>query len=156
MLPHVNTCESLWIAWINKIFFCASEGIDIGICITKRQIRLVPINEITFGEPLQKQTMQLKKYLKWINELHFTGGRMQSVKVALGSREMTVNVATQCAKDRTDWRALVHMKMIVWDAAIIALFLCSFRPASSLCLLNSRKFMGCRYMMLLKMSCKRA
>ena len=36
-------------------------------------------------------------------------GRMDSVKVALGNRGMTVEAARQCAKDRKEWRALVHM-----------------------------------------------
>ena len=36
-------------------------------------------------------------------------GWMDGVKVALGSRGMTVEAARQCAKDRKEWRALVHM-----------------------------------------------
>ena len=36
-------------------------------------------------------------------------GSMDSVKVALGNREMTVEAARQYAKDRKEWRALVHM-----------------------------------------------
>ena len=36
-------------------------------------------------------------------------GWMDGVKVALGNREMTVEAARQCAKDRKAWRALVHM-----------------------------------------------
>ena len=35
-------------------------------------------------------------------------GRMDGVKVALGNRGMTVEAARQCAKDRKEWRALVH------------------------------------------------
>ena len=35
-------------------------------------------------------------------------GWMDGVKVALGSRGMTVEAARQCAKDRKEWRALVH------------------------------------------------
>ena len=34
---------------------------------------------------------------------------MDDVKVALGNRGMTVEAARQCAKDRKEWRALVHM-----------------------------------------------
>ena len=34
---------------------------------------------------------------------------MDGVKVALGNRGMTIEAARQCAKDRKDWRALVHM-----------------------------------------------
>ena len=36
-------------------------------------------------------------------------GWMDFVKVALGNRGMTEEVARQCEKDRKDWRALVHM-----------------------------------------------
>ena len=36
-------------------------------------------------------------------------GWMNGVKVALGNRGMTVEAARQCAKDRKEWRALVHM-----------------------------------------------
>ena len=34
-------------------------------------------------------------------------GWMNGVNVALGSREMTVEAARQCSKDRKEWRALV-------------------------------------------------
>ena len=37
------------------------------------------------------------------------GVRLDGVKVALRSRGMTVEAARQCAKDRKEWRALVHM-----------------------------------------------
>ena len=36
-------------------------------------------------------------------------GWMDGVKVALSNRGMTVEAARQCAKDRKEWRALVHM-----------------------------------------------
>ena len=36
-------------------------------------------------------------------------GWMDGVKVSLGNRGMTVESARQCAKDRKEWRALVHM-----------------------------------------------
>ena len=36
-------------------------------------------------------------------------GWMDGVKVALGIRGMTVEAARQCAKDRKEWTALVHM-----------------------------------------------
>ena len=36
-------------------------------------------------------------------------GRMDGVKLALGNRGMTVEAAGQCAKDRKEWRILVHM-----------------------------------------------
>ena len=36
-------------------------------------------------------------------------GWMEGVKAALGNRRMTVEAERQCAKDRKEWRALVHM-----------------------------------------------
>ena len=36
-------------------------------------------------------------------------GWMDVVKVALGNRGMTVEAARPCAKDRKEWRVLVHM-----------------------------------------------
>ena len=36
-------------------------------------------------------------------------GWMDGVKVAFGNRGMTVEAARQCANDRKEWRALVHM-----------------------------------------------
>ena len=36
-------------------------------------------------------------------------GWMDGVKVALGNREITVEAARHCKKDRKEWRALVHM-----------------------------------------------
>ena len=36
-------------------------------------------------------------------------GWMDDVKVALANKEMTVEAARQCAKDRKEWSALVHL-----------------------------------------------
>ena len=36
-------------------------------------------------------------------------GWIDGVKMALGNRGMTVEAERQCAKDRKEWRALVHM-----------------------------------------------
>ena len=36
-------------------------------------------------------------------------GWCEGIALALGNRVMTVEAARQCAKDRKDWRALVHM-----------------------------------------------
>ena len=36
-------------------------------------------------------------------------GSMDGVKVALGNRGMTAEAARQSAKDRKQWRALLHM-----------------------------------------------
>ena len=38
-----------------------------------------------------------------------SGTRETVVKVALGNRGMTAEAARQCAKDRKEWTALVHM-----------------------------------------------
>ena len=38
-------------------------------------------------------------------------GWMDGMKMALGSRQMTVEAVRQCAKDRKEWRALVHICM---------------------------------------------
>ena len=51
---------------------------------------------------------------------------MDSMKGALGSRAMTVKSARQCAKERKEWGALVHMLMIECDAVIFVWFLCFF------------------------------
>ena len=50
-------------------------------------------------------------------------GWMDVVKLVLGSRGMTV--AATRNKDRKEWRALVHMWMIEFQAVTIAWFLCS-------------------------------
>ena len=34
---------------------------------------------------------------------------MNGVKVALGNREMTVEAAPQCTKDRKEWRAILYI-----------------------------------------------
>ena len=47
-------------------------------------------------------------------------GWMDGVKVALGNRGMTVDAARQCAKDRKEWRALVHMYLNKFNAGIFA------------------------------------
>ena len=47
-------------------------------------------------------------------------GWMDGVKVAWGSRGMTVEAARQYAKDRKEWRALVHMSLNEFLAAIFA------------------------------------
>ena len=55
---------------------------------------------------------------RWVLMADFNGGWVQGrprlgwmvvVKVALGSREMMVEAARQCAKARKEWRVLVHM-----------------------------------------------
>ena len=54
---------------------------------------------------------------RWVLMAEVSGGRvrgrprlgwMDGAKVALGNRGMTVGAARQCAKDRKEWRALVH------------------------------------------------
>ena len=36
-------------------------------------------------------------------------GWMEGVKVALGNREMVVEAARRCVRDRNEWRALLHI-----------------------------------------------
>ena len=45
---------------------------------------------------------------------------MVGVKVALGNRGITVEAARQCAKDRKEWRSLVHKLLNEFHAAIFA------------------------------------
>ena len=45
---------------------------------------------------------------------------MDGVKVTLGNRGMTVEAERQCAKDRKEWRTLVHMQLNEFHAAISA------------------------------------
>ena len=47
-------------------------------------------------------------------------GWMDGVKVALGNRGMTAEAARLCAKDQKEWRALVHMLLNEFHAAIFA------------------------------------
>ena len=47
-------------------------------------------------------------------------GWMDDVKVSLGNRGMTVEAARQCAKGRKEWRALVHLYLNEFHAAIFA------------------------------------
>ena len=51
---------------------------------------------------------------------------MDGVKVALGSRGMTVDAARHSAKDRKEWRALVHVLMIEFYPTIFIWLLCSY------------------------------
>ena len=55
---------------------------------------------------------------------------MDGVKLALGNKGMMAEDERQCVKDRKEWRALVPMKMIEYDAAIFALLVCSFGQPS--------------------------
>ena len=58
-----------------------------------RMARRVLIAEVSGGQ------VQGRPRLSW----------MDGVNVALGNRGMTVEAAQQCAKDRKEYRALVHM-----------------------------------------------
>ena len=55
---------------------------------------------------------------------------MDGLKIALGSRGMAVDAARRYVKDGKEWRALVHISMIEFNAVIIA-WHCSFGPRSS-------------------------
>ena len=45
---------------------------------------------------------------------------MDGVKMATGNRGITAEATRQCAKDRKEWRALVHMKLNEFHGAIFA------------------------------------
>ena len=45
---------------------------------------------------------------------------MDGVKVALGNREMRVEAAPQCPKDRKEWKALVYILLNEFQAACFA------------------------------------
>ena len=45
---------------------------------------------------------------------------MDGVEVALGNRGITVEATRQCAKDRKQWRGLVHMQLNEFHASIFA------------------------------------
>ena len=45
---------------------------------------------------------------------------MDGMKVARGNRGMTVEAERQCAKDRKEWRAMVHKQLNEFHAAIFA------------------------------------
>ena len=55
---------------------------------------------------------------------------MDGVKVALGSRGIGVEAVRQSAKDRKEWRALLHIKIIEFLVEIYAWFLCCLGPPS--------------------------
>ena len=55
---------------------------------------------------------------------------MNGVKLAFGSKGMTMKAVRQCAIDKKEWRALVHMYKIEFLSAIFAWRLCSFRLPS--------------------------
>ena len=55
---------------------------------------------------------------RWVMTAEVSGGRvrgrpwfgwMEGVKLAFGNRGITVEAARRCARDRNEWRALVHM-----------------------------------------------
>ena len=50
--------------------------------------------------------------------------------MTLGSREMTVEAGQQCVKDMKEWRALLHLWMINFNAAIFHMSLHSLRLPS--------------------------
>ena len=68
-----------------------------------------------FGQVLRMDELRMAKSvlmaevsggrIRWRPRL----GWMDGVKVALGNRGMTVEAARQCANDRKEWRALLHM-----------------------------------------------
>ena len=61
---------------------------------------------------------------------------MDGVNVALGSRGMTVEAARQRAKNRRDWRALVHKYMIDFHSSIFDLLLITWRGVGCRCVMQ--------------------
>ena len=61
-------------------FYFANEGIETGTRVTKIQIIWVKINQNWLREPLEIQTIQPKKYLKWTNELE-KGGHLLPILI---------------------------------------------------------------------------
>ena len=57
---------------------------------------------------MARRVLMAEVYGRWVRGRPRLG-LMDGVKVALGNRGMTVEAARQCAKDRKEWRALVHM-----------------------------------------------
>ena len=64
-----------------------------GLGMWKEWMRNVKMAEVSGGQVLGRPRL----------------GWMDGVKVALGSRGMTVKAVRQCANDRIKWKALVHM-----------------------------------------------
>ena len=69
-------------------------------------------------------------------------GWMDGVKELWATEE----AARQCGKDWKEWRALVHMQLNEFHAAIFARP-CSFRPPSRSLVVITWGGVGCRYMM---------
>ena len=64
------------------------------------------------------ERMDEYRMARWVLMAEVSGGRVRGrprlgwtdgVKVTLGNKGMTVEAARQCAKDRKEWRALLHM-----------------------------------------------
>ena len=83
---------------------------------------------------------------QWGTGTRETEVRMDGMQVALGNRGMKVEAAQQCAKDRKEWRALVHMYLNEFHAAIFA-WHCSFGPPSRALVVIAWRGEGCHYMM---------
>ena len=81
---------------------CREEIIIVIIIIIKRHV-----------ERMDEYRMARRVLMTEVSEGGVRGrprlGWMDGVKVALGNRGITVDAARQCAKDRKEWRALVHM-----------------------------------------------
>ena len=78
-----NVADQRILRWFGQV-----ERID-----EYRMARMVLVAEVSGGQ------VQGRPRLGW----------MDGMKVALGNRGMTMKAARQCAKDRTAWRAMVHV-----------------------------------------------
>ena len=73
-------------------------------------------------------------------------GWMDGVKVALSSKGMTGEVARQYAKDRKEWKAMVHISTFKFYVTVFCLVHVFFRIDNALWWLITRRGVGCRYM----------
>ena len=63
---------------MNKFYF-ANEVIDRDMRYKKIQIKRVTLNQIWLREPLEIQTIQPTKYLKWTTEFEYNGHELRII-----------------------------------------------------------------------------
>ena len=76
------------------------------------------------------------------------------MNVASGNRGMTVEAASQCPKDRKDWKTLLHMYLNEFHKPF-SLALCSFGPPSRALVVITWRWVGYQYFMRLGLTVKR-
>ena len=88
------------------LYHCATAVAYVAVVAVAEKKNIVHHNETVLFDIVPKSTRQLSA-CRVRGRPRF--GSMDGVKVALGNRGVTVEVARQCAKDRKEWRAKVHM-----------------------------------------------